>query len=610
MAEEKGLQSLVNPRSRTVRGEEERMLEAQRLRKEQLESLYNMERPNIDYAQIAEDAYEGIKAMDTMDQIALATAPLPIVGDIAGGIADTRTLVNEPSLTNLGFLLAGLLPFVPSGGVVKAGRGAYKAAAQKAATNAKNEIRNFYGGAGQAQKVAATGSTIPEGIANVLRARYDPKAKALQKEYNISVADRKASQNALKVSEKKTAELRPIEAQIRAMRKEGKVDTEEFETLQKKAKGLRKDANTAGKVAVGQGNQTRAMTIQYFGPEATGLQGIHKNIDQVDHIKTFKTFNQDDYFKTVGDLIPSGTGKEGVEEIFKQIKTLPAIGYNPKKNYQMNIRRVQTGSSGVLDQGPNARLFYSNKIGEDGRASLLDIKKEVFFRLPTKASKEKKLQGFNTDKEFLEALDKTGINILNRDEVLKGKPAVITGDAKTDAYEIGGANYMTAIDKRGKVTQIVNDEHDLLGGKIPKTNIEVGKLPGADRFMNVSEPIVLDLINPAKKTTNIQKKAKDKLKKQKDEASDLAIEEYLKIPGVDISGKLPAGFKTKEAWARAQAVAKVQPTNKNYSRLIKDATIATPTRVGRALEENEQENKRGGGSVIERNPYDYPPRSI
>ena len=99
MAEEKGLQSLVSPRSRIVRGGEERMLEAQRLRKEQLESLYNMERPNIDYAQIAEDAYEGIKAMDTADQIALGTSFVPIVGDIAGGIADTRTLINDPSLT-------------------------------------------------------------------------------------------------------------------------------------------------------------------------------------------------------------------------------------------------------------------------------------------------------------------------------------------------------------------------------------------------------------------------------------------------------------------------------------------------------------------------------
>ena len=632
MAEEKGLQSLVNPRSRTVRGEEERMLEAQRLRKEQLESLYNMERPNIDYAQIAEDAYEGIKAMDTMDQIALATAPLPIVGDIAGGIADTRTLVNEPSLTNLGFLLAGLLPFVPSGGVVKAGRGAYKAAAQKAATNAKNEIRNFYGGAGQAQKVAATGSTIPEGIANVLRARYDPKAKALQKEYNISVADRKASQNALKVSEKKTAELRPIEAQIRAMRKEGKVDTEEFETLQKKAKGLRKDANTAGKVAVGQGNQTRAMTIQYFGPEATGLQGIHKNYDQVDHVKTFKNFNVDDYFKTVGNLIPSSTGKEGVEEIFKQIKTLPAINFNPKKNYQMNIRRAHTGSAGKLEKGPEARLFYSNKIGKEGRASLVDIKNSVFTRTknspgkrylkPTKKDKNPTmLQGYNNDKEFLEALEETGIRVLNKNEVLKGKPAIITGDATTYAYEIGGANYMTAISKRGKITQIVNDEHDLLSRKIPKTDIEVGKLPGADRFMNVSEPIVYDLINPAKKATDIQKDAKAALKAQKKSAELDAIAEYEKIPGVKVrefnekTGKYkylpkPVGFKSYEQWARVQAIAKAEPTNKDYSRLIKDATIATPTRVGRALEENEQENKRGGGSVIERNPYDYPPRSI
>lgn len=632
MAEEKGLQGLVNPRSRTVRGEEERMLEAQRLRKEQLESLYNMERPNIDYAQIAEDAYEGIKAMDTADQIALGTSFVPIVGDITGGIADTRTLINEPSLRNLGFLLAGLLPFVPSGGVVKAGRGAYKAAAQKAATNLKNRVPNFYGqGVGSVQKGAAFGTTIPEGIVNVLRARYNPTDKALQEKYNISVADRKVARSALKVSEKKTAELRPIQAQIRAMRKEGKVDTEEFEALQEKAKGLRKDANTAGKVAVGQGNQTRAMTKQYYGPD-TGLQGIHKNYDQVDHIKTFKTFNVDDYFKTVGDLVPSGTGKEGVEEIFKQIKTLPAIGYNPKKNYQMNIRRTHTGSAGKLEKGPQARLFYSNKIGKEGRASLVDIKNSVFTRTknspgkrylkPTKKDKNPTmLQGYNNDKEFLEALDKTGINILNRDEVLKGKPAIITGDGTTDAYELGGVNYMTAISKRGKITQIVNDEHDVISRKIPKTDIEVGKLPGADRFMNVSEPIVYDLINPTKKATDIQKDAKAALKAQKESAELAAIAEYEKIPGVKVrefnekTGKYkylpkPVGFKSYEQWARVQAVAKVQPTNKDYSRLIKDATIGSPTRVVRALEEDEQENKRGGGSVIERNPYNYPPRSI
>jgi hypothetical protein len=591
--EERGLQSLV-PSSPSPKKEEEKTQST---------------------GEMLLDVYEG---MSDYDKAALWTAPIPVVGDIVGGVADVRALAKDPSLTNLAFLAAGLLPFVPSGGVLRAGRGAYKTAAQKAATNLKNEIKNFYGGAGQIQKGAAFGSTIPEGLANIAQARYNPKSRALQNEFNISVADRKASQNALKVSEKKTAELRPVEAQIRAMRKEGKVDTEKFEALQEKAKGLRKEANTAGKVAVGQGNQTRAMTKQYHGPD-TGLQGIHKLYDQVDHIKTFKTFNVDDYFKTVGDLVPSGTGREGVEEIFKQIKTLPAIGYNPKKNYLMNIRRAHTGSAGKLEQPINRRVFYSDKIGKDGRASLVDIKNSVFLRYPTKASKKKKIQGFNTDKEFLEALDKTGIKILNRDEVLKGKPAVITGDATTDAFEIGGANYMTAIDKRGKITQIVNDEHDLLSRKIPKTNIEVGKLPGADRFMNVSEPIVYDLINPAKKATNIQKDAKAALKAQKKSAELSAIEEYEKIPGVKVREfnektkkykylPKPVGFKSHEQWARAQAVAKAQPTRKDYSRLAFETGFASG-RVARPLTRDE-ENKKGGGSVIERNPYNYPPRSI
>jgi hypothetical protein len=180
---------------------------------------------------------------------------------------------------------------------------------------------------------------------------------------------------------------------------------------------------------------------------------------------------------------------------------------------------------------------------------------------------------------------------------------------------------MTAISKRGKITQIVNDEHDVISRKIPKTDIEVGKLPGADRFMNVSEPIVYDLINPAKKSTDIQKDAKAALKAQKKSAELAAIEEYEKIPGVKVrefnekTGKYkylpkPAGFKSHEQWARVQAIAKIQPDHPDYSRLIKDATIGSPTRVVRASEDGEQENKRGGGSVIERNPYDYPSRSI
>jgi len=60
---------------------------------------------------------QGLLAMHPMDQAALATAPVPIVGDIVGGAADLRMLFNEPSWGNAGWAAAGLLPFVPAGTV-------------------------------------------------------------------------------------------------------------------------------------------------------------------------------------------------------------------------------------------------------------------------------------------------------------------------------------------------------------------------------------------------------------------------------------------------------------------------------------------------------------
>jgi len=133
-------------------------------------------------------------------------------------------------------------------------------------------------------------------------------------------------------------------------------------------------------------------------------------------------------------------------------------------------------------------------------------------------------------------------------------------------------------------------------------------IPGTDRLFTISEPIVLDL-GGNKAMTKVQTKAKTKLKDQKDIASKEALEDYTKIPGVDISGPLPVGFKTKEQWGRAQAVV-LSKAAKDYSRLIKEATIATPTRVARATRDREEEQRKGGGSVIERNPYGYPPRAI
>jgi hypothetical protein len=50
-----------------------------------------------------------------LDAAALATSPIPIVGDVVGGVADAKTFYDDPSWMNAGLGLAGLLPFVPGG---------------------------------------------------------------------------------------------------------------------------------------------------------------------------------------------------------------------------------------------------------------------------------------------------------------------------------------------------------------------------------------------------------------------------------------------------------------------------------------------------------------
>jgi hypothetical protein len=630
MAEERGLQSLVSPETVAVPEQE---AEAEK-----------------SVGEIISDVYQG---MSDYDKAALFTAPIPVVGDVVGAVADTRALVKDPSLANLGFLAAGLLPFVPSGGIRRAARDLQK---QKAFTNLRNFVPGFYGsGVTKAQQVAAYGRTIPEGLANIAQARYDPKSRALQNELNISVADRKTARQALKVSETLDPQIKANAKRLKEMKKEGTayvpgefrtyegkknpVKTPEFTKLENETKALRTQANDAGKKAMGQLNQSRSMTKQFFGAD-TGLQGLLKNFDKVDHIKTFDNFNETDYFKTVGDLVPEQIGREGVDEIFKQIRTLPAIGFNPNRKYQMNIRRVATGSAGELNPGMKAKLYSGQ--------SLQDIKNTVFSEEVVKRVKNPKTGRLNkktklvpkkytSDDEFLQSLKSSGLRVLNEDAVLKGKPAILTGSAKTDAYELGGANYMTAISKDGKVTTILNDEHDLLGqtirvgsevdpvlrdtrgfarsdfagGLSPSGQVrsfEVGKLPGADRYMNVSEPMTYDLFK-TKKLTKKQKDFQSKLKKEKNEASAAAIKEYEKIPGVDVSGKLPEGFKTREQWARAQAVAKAQPTQKDYTRVVTEAAFI-PSRVARPAFRSEEENKKGGGSVVERNPNNYSPKAI
>ena len=132
-------------------------------------SSLQVNEPPSSIAKFAGELWEG---MSPLDKAALVTSPVPLLGDIVGGAADISALIDDPSWTNAGLMALGLLPFVPSGGVTRT--------AQRAFTNLRNDIPGFYGTSDPITKGIAAAKTVPEGIANIGRARYAPTSRALQ----------------------------------------------------------------------------------------------------------------------------------------------------------------------------------------------------------------------------------------------------------------------------------------------------------------------------------------------------------------------------------------------------------------------------------------------
>jgi hypothetical protein len=386
--------------------------------------------------------------MSLLDRAALLSSPVPVVGDVIGGIADLSALIKDPSLTNAGILAAGLVPFVPSGSVTRT--------AQKAFTNLRNDIPGFYATTDPLSKIISAIKTVPEGIGNVLQARYLPEQRAIQEQFNISVADQKAARNAIDLATNIPDEMKRLEKELKEMKelgskpggaytgklteKNNKQKTEIFREKEDKLKKEKSIIRQASKKAMGQLNQSLSFTKQLGGID-TELKGLLKNIEGVDNIKTFEKFNVDEYFDEVGNV--SGLDKKDISGMFEQIKKVQ--GMDLSKTYQMNIRRVYTGSAGNLDPTTKNKVYKSvpedydvfqeglvKQLAVKKDISLDDIKKDVFPEL--KGSRKT----YTSDKEFLDALDAAGVAVRNRDDVLKGRAAIIKGSGKSDAWELGG----------------------------------------------------------------------------------------------------------------------------------------------------------------------------
>ena len=518
-------------RERARREQGTKMIRSPAEYKAELATLKDADAPRSDENSFGETLSGIWEDMPWYDKWALGTAPVPILGDVVGGVADLITLAKDPSLANLGWLGAGLLPWVPSGGVTRGLR--------QAMVQIPNYLKPFYSKI-PGSELVGIGEGATKGLVNIAEARLSPKARGIFKEQGVSVADTKAAKKALKDF------------------KNPKIPVDKRTMI--------------GKKAIGQFRQSVLMGQQYKDPSK--FHKISQGLDEV----AFGNFNIEEYNKIMGGS--TGLTKKDLNSVFDEMSKVWKI--NPKKNYQMTVRRSNTQAAGNLDNFAYKRPIF-------GGSSLTDLKKNVF--------KGKK---FKSNKEFLESLQANKVGVRNPEEVLKGSPAIVTGHVTSDAVELGGVNYMTSIKKDGTLVSFVSDEHDLKFMKLPK----------GDRMMNVSTPITIDILQKKGKPQRLSsavKTSKETLLEAKRTKAKEVVAELSKYPGVDTSLKTPPGM-TKAQFYAVQAVANMRPDNPDYSRILKEVGMFTPLRAAKPL--REEEDKKAGGSVMERNPYNYQPRAI
>ena len=129
MVDRGGLSTLVtNPEARpqprlsaVEREAAERQRDRER-REQGMKTLETLPAGSEEWAETYRQIWEEVKNMPWYDQAAISTALIPGVGDLVGFGADAITLVKDPSLANLGYMGAGLLPWVPAGSVIKTAR--------------------------------------------------------------------------------------------------------------------------------------------------------------------------------------------------------------------------------------------------------------------------------------------------------------------------------------------------------------------------------------------------------------------------------------------------------------------------------------------------------
>ena len=463
--------------------------------------------------------------MSILDRIALGVSPVPIVGDIIGGVADAVNIggqiseTGEVPWTDVGLALTGLLPFVPPAAAARGIRGGLASMSEKALKNTPNYLQGFYS-AEPLGKVFGIGTGSVESMANQMKMAYSPKAQALYKQYGMTNMDTRLMKETVEKAEGTYKPTLATKARLATYKKLAPKLDKLFKkdgSLTKMADDIVKeesDLSKVGKKAVGQINYSRLLSDQYNNRES-----LYKVLDGVDQA-AFGDFSPKVYDKLMG--VATNLKKSDTDALFKEIADIQGMPDGMK--YRMAIRRNTTGQAG----GNLNRIATSQKVF--GGSSMKGLQK-VFRDVN---GKNKTFKG--KPRELIAALDAQGIGIHNRAKALEGGPIILTGSAKSDAFELGGVNIMTVVKPDGNIVSVVNDVNDLIGFPATKLTpkIEINA-PFADRLINIGQPQHYNLLDNVGRPPKVQA-AMDTLRQQSQDAKGFATHTKDKVlPGTGMN---------------------------------------------------------------------------
>jgi len=474
--------------------------------------------------------YKGLwDNMSALDKAALMTSPIPVAGDIIGGIADAKALYDDPSWTNAGLAAAGLLPFVPPMVAARSVKQGMKDQLNKAVHHAPNYIPGFYGG-NPAQQAAGVAFASGQGAKNMLEAAYSPKAQGLWKEQGVSLTDQKVAQEMM-------------------AKMEGTYKPNLGDKLEARISGQSIYDNPDKKL-MGQINQSRQFNTQYNSPSK-----FYDQLDGMDQ-KAWADLDAKSYQEVMGKA--TGMKQDTLDTVFRAIKQLQ--GVSDDVPYRMAVRRPNTQSSG------NLQAIFKSSGGNVFGGQNINAVKRAFTGGPKKSNKE-----------LVNSLEEQGIKVYNKEKALKGDPIIVQGAKKTDAYELGGANFVTVIKKDGTMTSFMNDEHDLFSLKAPM----------ADRLVAVSTPMHYDLLNKGRKSKAVETSMD--LERAEQQAARESVEKVMTtLFGADPTKKMPNAVINKAQYRTGEALANLKPTQKD-SGAVAQNVMAAILRGGKPIARTEDE---------------------